>query len=51
MFPFSGSSTTLRAIMEKTEKLTLYAIMEKTVIEPFHDYLNTVSTSIQFTKE
>ena len=25
--------------------------MEKTEIEPFHDYLNTMSTSITFTKE
>ena len=25
--------------------------MEKTEVEPFHDYLNTISTSIKFTKE
>ena len=29
----------------------VYAIMEKTKIEPFHDYLNTICTSIKFTKE
>ena len=29
----------------------VYAIMEKTEVEPFHDYLNTISTSIKFTKE
>ena len=27
------------------------AIMEKTVVESFYNYLNTVSTSIKFTKE
>ena len=27
------------------------AIMEKTEVESFHDYLNTISTSIKFTKE
>ena len=25
--------------------------MEKTEVEPFHDYLNTISISIKFTKE
>ena len=29
----------------------VYAIMEKTEVQPFHDYLNTISTSIKFTKE
>ena len=29
----------------------VYAIMEKTEVDPFHDYLNTISTSIKFTKE
>ena len=29
----------------------VYAIMEKTDVEPFHDYLNAISTSIKFTKE
>ena len=29
----------------------MYAIMEKTEVEPFYDYLNTISTSIKFTKE
>ena len=29
----------------------VYAIMEKTEVELFHDYLNTISTSIKFTKE
>ena len=29
----------------------VYAIMEKTELEPFRDYLNTISTSIRFTKE
>ena len=29
----------------------MYAIMEKTKVEPFHDYLDTISTSIKFTKE
>ena len=29
----------------------VYAIMEKTEVEPFHDYLNTISASIKFTKE
>ena len=29
----------------------VYAIMEKTEVEPFHVYLNTISTSIKFTKE
>ena len=29
----------------------VYAIIEKTEVEPFHDYLNTISTSINFTKE
>ena len=29
----------------------VYAIVEKTEVEPFHDYLNTISTSIKFTKE
>ena len=30
----------------------VYAIMKKkTEVEPFHDYLNTISTSIKFTKE
>ena len=28
----------------------MYAIEEKTEVEPFHDYLNTISTSIKFTK-
>ena len=28
----------------------VYAIEEKTEVEPFHDYLNTISTSIKFTK-
>ena len=29
----------------------VYAIIEKTEVEPFHDYFNTISTSIKFTKE
>ena len=29
----------------------VYVIMEKTEVEPFHDYLNAISTSIKFTKE
>ena len=29
----------------------VYAIMEQTEVESFHDYLNTISTSIKFTKE
>ena len=29
----------------------VYAVMEKTEVEPFHDYLNTISTSIKFTIE
>ena len=29
----------------------VYAIMEKSEVEPFHDYFNTISTSIKFTKE
>ena len=29
----------------------VYAIMEKTEVEPFLDYLNTIFTSIKFTKE
>ena len=29
----------------------VYAIMKKTEVKPFHDYLNTISTSIKFTKE
>ena len=29
----------------------VHAIMEKTEVELFHDYLNTISTSIKFTKE
>ena len=29
----------------------VYAIIEKTEVEPFHDYLNTISTSIKFTTE
>ena len=29
----------------------MYAITEKTEVESFHDYLNTISTSIKFTKE
>ena len=29
----------------------VYAIMDKTEVEPIHDYLNTISTSIKFTKE
>ena len=28
-----------------------YVIMEKTEVDPFYDYLNTISTSIKFTKE
>ena len=28
-----------------------YAIIKKTEVEPFHDYLNTISTSIKFIKE
>ena len=28
----------------------VYVIMEKTELELFHDYLNTISTSIKFTK-
>ena len=29
----------------------VYAIMEKTEVESFHDYLNTISNSIKFSKE
>ena len=29
----------------------MYAIMEKTEVELFHDYLNTIFTSIKFIKE
>ena len=29
----------------------MYAIMEKIEVEPFHDYLYTISTSIKFTKK
>ena len=29
----------------------VYAIMEKTEVESFHNHLNTISTSIKFTKE
>ena len=29
----------------------VYAIMKKTEVEPFHDHLNTISTSIKFNKE